>query len=259
MDEYIAPGWRQNLTEQGLCNFNALWRLELKPLDLPNEDRGGWSVVSLLVLKSTDGQKRRLIIKRQQGHTSHTLRHPFRGVPTFETEFYNILRYTRLGIPTIEPVYYSRRNSPSGLQAVLVTEYLDGYVSLNELGTTWQDQGQPNNGERIRVIKAIASILSKLHSKGLQHNCVYPKHLFIRKEKYDIQVRLIDLENTRWRPFGNGRRIRDLESLFRHAKGWSNTDRLRFFKDYCDIEHIDKNTSRLCRQIIKRNKRKLGQ
>jgi len=259
MDEYTAPGWRQNLAEQGLSDFDALWHLELKPLGLPNKGRGGWSTVGILTLKMPDGIDKRLIIKRQQGYTSFTVLHPFRGVPTFEKEFLNILRYKRLGIPTIEPVYYSKRHNSNGLQAVLVTEYLDGYVSLDELVSTWQGNGQASRIEHNRVIKAIASLLGKLHSKGLQHNCFYPKHLFIRIENDEIRVKLIDLENTRWRPFGNGRRIRDLESLFRRAKGWSDTDRLRFFKDYCDIEHIDKNTSRLCRQIIKRNKKKLGQ
>ncbi len=259
MNEFIAPEWRQILTDQGLADFNTLWRLELEPLDIPNTERGGWSTVSILTRKVSDGIEKRLIVKRQQKHTSFSFLHPFRGIPTFEKELYNILRYKQLGIPTIEPVYYSRRNSTNGPQAVLVTEYLDGYVSLNELVTTWQEHGQPNRFERIRVIKAVASLLRKLHSKDLQHNCFYPKHLFIKKENDKIRVKLIDLEKTKRRPFGNGRKVRDLESLHRHSQGWSSADRLRFIKEYCNIGRMDKNAKRLCRQIMRRNKKKLRQ
>jgi len=259
MDEYIAPGWRKNLAEQGLSDFETLWSLKLKPLDRPNtgRSRGGWSAVTLLALKSPGGHEKCLIVKRQQNHTSRTIRHPFRGVPTFEKEFRNILYYKRLGIPTIEPIYFARRNSPDGIQAVLVTEYLEGYQPLNELETTWQKYGRPDRAELNRLIKAMASLIGKLHSKGLQHNSLYPKHLFIQQKGDKTRVRLIDLETTKQRPIGNWRRIRDLESLHRRARGWSRIDRLRFYKTYCNVERLDKNAKRLCLKILKRNKKKL--
>ena len=261
MKEFIAPNWHQILINQGLSDFETLWSLKLKPLDRPNTGRGrsGWSTVTLLPLECPDGREERFIVKRQQNHTSRTIRHPFRGVPTFEKEFYNILYYKRLGIPTIEPVYYAQRNSPDGIQAVLVTEYLKGYQSLNELETTWQEHGRPDRAELNRLIKAMASLIGKLHSKGLQHNSLYPKHLFIQQKGDKTRVRLIDLETTKQRPFGNWRRIRDLESLHRRARGWSRIDRLRFYKTYCDVECLDKNAKRLCLKILKRNKKKVGQ
>jgi len=230
MKEFIAPKWHQILIDQGLADFDALWNLALKPLDRPNtgRSRSGWSTVTLLPLEFPDGREERLIVKRQQNHTSRTIRHPFRGVPTFEKEFYNIQHYRQLGIPTIESVYYARRNSPDGIQAVLVTEYLEGYRSLNELVTTWREHGRPNRVELNSLIKAVASLIGKLHSKGLQHNSLYPKHLFIHQEGDKTRVKLIDLETTKRRPFGNWRRIRDLESLHRRARGWSRIDRLRF-------------------------------
>jgi len=261
MDNYISPKWHQILAEKGLSDFDALWNLQLKLLDRPNTGRGsgGWSAVTLLTLELPGGREKRLIVKRQQNHTSRTVRHPFRGVPTFEKEFYNIQHYKRLGIPTIEPVYYAQRNSPDGTQAVLVTEYLEGYQPLNELETTWQEHGRLDRAELNRLIKAMASLIGKLHSKGLQHNSLYPKHLFIQQEGDKTRVKLIDLETTKRRPFGNWRRIRDLESLHRRARGWSRIDRLRFYKTYCDVECLDKNAKRLCRQIIRHNRKKLRQ
>ena len=257
MKQFIAEKWRQILKEQGLADFEALWNLQLKALDIPNEDRGGWSEVSLLPLELPDGHKNRLIIKRQQGHTSFSIRHPFRGIPTFEKEFYNILRCKKLDIPTIEPVYFARRRSPDGLQAVLITEYLEKYTTLKELENTWKKKGHPDNTERNSVITAVASLVNKLHTKGLQHNCLYPKHLFILQEEGKTNIRLIDLENTRWRPFGNGRKVRDLETLYRRTMEWSRTDRLRFFKAYCGVESLDANVERLCRQILRRNEKKM--
>jgi len=259
MDEYISPKWHQILTEKGLSDFDSLWSLQLKPLDKPNTGRGlgGWSAVALLKLQLPDGHEKRLIIKRQQNHTSFTVRHPIRGVPTFEKEFRNILHYKRLGIPTIEPVYFARRNSPDGIQAILVTEYLEGYISLADLETTWQEHGKPDRVELNTLIQAVASLIGKLHLHGLQHNSLYPKHLFIQHDKNQIRVILIDLETTKRFPIGNWRRIRDLEKLHRHAKKWSRNDRLRFFLAYCGIERLDKTAKRLCRQILRRNKIKL--
>lgn len=257
MKQFIAKEWRQILAKQGLADFDTLWNLQLKPMDIPNEDRGGWSMVSLLALKLPDGHEKRLIIKRQQGHTSFTIRHPFRGISTFEKEFYNILRFKRLAIPTIEPVYYAQRRSPDGLQAVMITEYLEKYAPLNEFENTWKKYERPHSTERNEVITAVASLINKLHSKGLQHNCLYPKHLFILQEEGKTDVRLIDLEKTRWRPFGKGRKVRDLETLYRRTMEWSRTDRLRFFKTYCGIESLDVNVGRLCRQILRRNKKKM--
>ncbi len=124
MEQFIAQKWRRIFAEQGLSEFDALWKLKLKSLDKPNEHQGGWSEVFLLPVELTSGHEKRFIIKRQQGYTSLTIRHPFQGVPTVEKEFHNILHYKRLGIPTIEPVYYARRNSSAGIQAVLITEYL---------------------------------------------------------------------------------------------------------------------------------------
>ena len=259
MKDFISPRWHQILADEGLCDFNAFWNLQLNQLDRPNTGRGsgGWSAVSLLSLGLGEGHEKHLIIKRQQSHKSRSIRHPFCGVPTFEKEFRNIVYYKQLGIPTIEPVYFAQRHTQEGTQAVLVTEYLEGYRSLAELKALWQKNGHPSRVELNRLIKALASLIAKLHSKGLQHNSLYPKHLFIKQEGNNIQVRLIDLETTKRRPFGNWRRIRDLESLLRRARGWSRIDRLRFYKIYCDIECLGKNSKRLCRQINRHNKEKL--
>ncbi len=259
MNEFIAPGWRKILNEQGL-DFDALWTLDLEPLDEPNTGRGqeGWSFVSSMPLQLPDGNRKHLILKRQQNHFSRSLLHPFRGVPTFQKEMSSILRYKKLRIPALEPVFFATRHTAEGLQAVLITEHLKGYTPLDVLVSTWQDQGFPSLAERHRLIKAIAAVVCRLHEKGQQHNCLYPRHLLIRQTGETIEVKLIDLEKSKRRPFGNKRRVRDLESLHRRAEGWSTTDRLRFLKAYCATDRLDENARALFQKILKRNRKKRG-
>ncbi len=251
--EFIAPEWRQILVKQGLDGFDTLWRLKSEPLDEPNKRRDGWSEATSWLIELSGGSQKRLILKRQQNYTSRTPFHPFRGIPTFKKEFINIMIFKRLGLPTIEPVYYAQRNIAGGLQAILITEHLEGYTSLDKLADIRLQYGQPNSFERNRIITAIASLMHKVHLQGMQHNHLYPKHIFIRQISDEIHVRLIDLEGSKWRPLGDGRRVRDLESLHRRSKGWNRGDRLRFLKAYCNIQQIDGKTKKLYRKIAKRN------
>jgi hypothetical protein len=203
-----------------------------------------------------DGKEKRLILKRQQNHTSRTVCHPVRGVPTFWKELYNILRFKQLGIAVVEPVYFCRRRTASGTQAILVTEYLEGYTPLDEWVGKWHRGGGANRLERDRLIKAVAVVVSKIHAEGMQHNCLYPNHLFVRQVDSDIQVRLIDLEKARWRPLGMARRVRDLESLHRHTAIVSRSDRLRFLLAYGGVARLDNKSKELHRRIVARHRKK---
>ncbi len=248
-ESFVAPRWRQILHQQGLTEFDAVWDLELAPLEEMNTGRGGWSKVSVFALRTADGRERKLIVKRQQNHTSRSLRHPFKGVPTFEKEFASILRFKRLGIPTVDPVYYACRNTARGVQAVLITEFLDGYCSLEELMNTWARRGWPERAERDQIIQAVAALLRRIHRMGFQHNCMYPKHLFIRQAHGTVAVRIIDLEKNKWRPLGTGRRVRDLGTLHRRAGAWGTGDHLRFLLAYCGIGRLDSRARTLCRRV----------
>jgi len=257
MRHYIAPGWQSVFLRAGL-DFDALWGLDLDPLDEPNTGRGknGWSAVSRFVLERPDGSEEQVIIKRQQNHFSRTIRHPFRGIPTFEKEIINILRYKRAGIPSLDPIYFSRRRAGDGIRAILITKFLEGYIALDDLVRTWVENGWPDRADRLRMIRALAAPVRKLHDAGFQHNCLYPRHLLVRRTGDDIRVKIIDLEKTKRRPLGIERRIRDLESLHRRTGGWSRTDRLRFLMAYAGSDRLDEKTRRLCRRILKRNRKK---
>ena len=258
MKKFIAPKWQKILTEQGLIDFEALWQLKLALLDNPNTGRGrnDWSAVSLLSLQLPNGQEKRLILKRQKNHISRTPMHLLRGIPTFEKEAKNALRFKKLGIPVMELVYYAKRRRGNDIEAVILTEYLDGYTSLDQLVNQWHEQGWPNGVKRKRLIEAIAHLIRDLHAHGVQFNSLYTQHIFIQQKGNETKARLIDLEKCKWRPFGNGRRIRDLKTLHRRTEDWSRYDQLRFLKAYCGIERLNKNAEDLCMKVERNQKNK---
>ena len=68
-------------------------------------------------------------------------------------------------------------------------------------------------------------------------------------------ARFIDLEKTRRLPFRSMTVRRDLDSLQRHAKGWSRTDRLRFYLAYRNEKKLSPCSKRLLKSIIGKRKR----
>lgn len=257
MKSFFDPQWQKVFLKQGLADFEILWQLDLTPLDKPNRGRSrdGWSSVCAMDLKLDNGLIKKLIIKRQQNHNSCTARHPFTGIPTFEKEILSILRYKQQNIPVIKPVYFAKRTE-NGVQAILITEFLDEFIALDNFVKKRKPATWPRN-KRNNLIKVVAQCVSRMHGSGLMHNSLYPKHIFVKQEGDVFLVRLIDLEKSLKGIFALNRRIRDLESLHRRAEGWSKADRIRFFYAYFNTDRLDKYAKNLCRRIIKKtgNKR----
>jgi len=94
-----------------------------------------------------------------------------------------------------------------------------------------------------------------MHQHRFQHTCLYPKHLFVRKNSDgSLDARFIALEKTRRLPFRSLTVRRDLDSLQRHAKGWSRTDRLRFYLAYRNEKKLSPCSKRLLKSIIGKRK-----
>lgn len=241
MKRYVSVAWASILRKRGLDSLDAFWRLELPEVDVPNRGRGnqGISVVSRMVLTLDGGKEKVLMVKRQQNYFSRTLLHPIRGILTFEKEVKNAFRYKMLDIPSIEPVFFERTNHPEGERAVLVTEYLDGYTSLDELVRGWQNADWPSHARRRHIIEAVALAVRKIHQGRQMHNSLYPKHIFLKDTDEGVRVRFIDLEKNKWSCLGNRRMIRDLATLNRRSTGWGRTDRLRFLMHYLGTDSMD--------------------
>jgi hypothetical protein len=249
MNDYIAPDWQRIFAFNGLHSFDDFWKLEAKWFEEPNQRRGGWSGVARCDLKLPEGGAARVFLKRQENHTTRTLAHPFRGMLTFVREFRQILRYQEHGIPSLTPLYFACRRENGNLRAILLTEELAGFRSLEEISREWKTTPRP---VRRAIIDAVARLLRQIHGHRLTHNCFYPKHVFLRLPPgRPVEARVIDLEKTKWQPFGFDRNFRDMRRL--NMPGWSGADRVRFFREYLGIPKLTPDAKRKWRRIARRH------
>lgn len=257
MKDFVNERWRPILAHNGLTDFNALWDLEAEWFEEPNHRRGGWSGVARCELDLPEGGKRAIFLKRQQNHGTFSWRHPLRGMPTFQREFKHIMHYRECGVPTLEPVYFAMRTIGKDQRAILVTEELAGFLSMEERAQGWLEGGVPARPIRLRFLRAVAGLLAQMHAKGIQHNCFFPKHVFTRQNPDgSVEARIIDLEKSRWRPAKTLSARRDLYSLTRQSLYWSRTDRLWFFKAYLGIGRLTPYAKWLWRDVESRSLKK---
>lgn len=247
MKDFIADGDQPILEAHQLNSFEALWALQLDPVDEPNIGRGGWSSVFRLELDEAV-----YYFKRQRDYLTRSLRHPL-GEPTFRREFRSIQRYQQLGIPALEAAFFGERKVAGERCAILLTRGLEGWQDLAE----WLERWPALDAEqRDSIIRVCATLAQRLHGAGQMHGCFYPKHIFLRARDGGYETCLIDLEKTRPLLLGKRDRIKDIEPLMRRAGPWSGADRQLFLQAYLQVPAASKEladwTLRLERQM--RNK-----
>ncbi len=257
MKDFINERWRPILAHNGLSDFKALWELKADWFEEPNHRRGGWSGVSRCELELPEGGTRAIFLKRQENHGTFSWRHPLRGIPTFQREFRKIMHYKACRIPSLEPVYFAVRSAGKDQRAILITEELTGFISMEDRARLWLEGGAPARPVRLRFLGAVAGLLAQMHARGIQHNCFFPKHVFTRLDPDgSVAARVIDLEKSRWRPARTLAARRDLYSLARQSLCWSRTDRLWFFKAYLGIERLTPYAKWLWRDVESRSLKK---
>lgn len=257
MKDFINERWRPILAHNGLRDFTALWELKADWFEEPNHRRGGWSGVSRCELALPDGGTTAIFLKRQENHKARIWSHPVHGAPTFLREFKHIMHYRACGVPTLEPVYFGMHKVGKDHRAILITEELSGFQSMEDRVQAWLKHGAPPRRERLAHLAAVAALLRQMHDHGIQHNCYFPKHVFTRvNADGTVDARVIDLEKSRWRPSRLLCAIRDLYTLNHHSLCWSKSDRLWFFKSYLQIDRLTSYAKWLWRLIERRSHRK---
>ncbi len=257
MKDYINERWQYILRHNGLSDFDALWQLDAPWFEAPNYRRDGWSGVSRYELTLPEGGTGIIFIKRQENHRARLWSHPIRGAPTFLREFRNIIHYHSRGIPTLEPVYFAMRKVGSDHRAILITEALTEFVSIEDRVQRWLKHGAPMRPIRLSILAAVAGVLRNMHAHGIQQNCFLPKHVFTRvNADGSVDVRIIDLEKSRWRPSKTLCAIRDLYTLNYNSLCWSRSDRLWFYMQYLNIPCLTPYAKWLWRNIAARSFRK---
>jgi hypothetical protein len=194
MRDYVAEQWRSILEHNGLRTFDDFWAREIAWFEPPNFRRGGWSGVGRWELPDPQGRRVGLFVKRQEDHVTRTWHHPFRGMATLRREFRNLRRFQHARLPGPALLYFGERRVGGHLRAMLVTEELAGFRSLEAWTEEWTRQGWPPPAARQQWITAVADVVQRMHAHRLQHNCLYAKHIFVKPvNSTEMEVCLIDL------------------------------------------------------------------
>ncbi len=256
MPTFFGDNWRSILTANKFDSFNTIWDLKTAWFEEPNIRRGGWSGVVKIDLDAPQGNVG-VFIKRQENHLTKSLLHPIRGRPTFEREFRNILRLRKNNIPTLEPVYFAKRNRKGDYQAILITKELAGYTPLESERFLTTGDLIKGRGHKDRLFKTVAEAIRAMHHHHYQHNCLFLKHLFIKSDGDSWDVKIIDLEKLKKTIFKRSAVYRDLYTLSRHAEGWSTKDRVKFFQAYVQEDKLSDKSKTLWKAIERKILRKL--
>ena len=256
MQTFIAPQHRALLSHNKLDKFERVWTYKASWFEEPNSRRGGWSGVGRLVLRDGTGKEQGIFLKRQENHQRRTFRHPFQGEPTFACEFKMMCYLASKGVPVPTPMFFSQQGCGERAQAILMTEELLHFTSLETVTEELFVTAKADISTRRSILRGVAATVRKMHAAGIQHRSLYPKHLFVRMAiENDPEVVVIDLEKSRRKFVSAIRTVYDLASLNRHAKYWSRTERLYFFKYYMGIKQLTPWAKFLCRLIYKRSHR----
>ncbi|MEE4462119.1 lipopolysaccharide kinase InaA family protein [Azotobacter chroococcum] len=210
--------------------FQSWWSRQGEWVEEPNVRRAGESGVQRLSATSVP-----LYSKRQTGHLYYSLRHPL-GRPTVLREQDALEAVERLGVRVPKIVFCSARKNGGKWQALLVTESLEGFVSLDDW---YRGEARQRWGEAVQrqMLEELALTLSRLHQGHWQHGCCYPKHIFVKVEETAgcprVEIALIDLEKSRQRLRVASASRRDLDQLHRHCPAMSPAE-WEFFKSVYD-------------------------
>lgn len=212
--------WLYGITHQ---QYDNLWSRDHQWYEPPNYRRGGWSGVCKVTLPRPVGDIT-VYLKLQSSHTYRSWLTLFRKRPTALREYQNITALKHSGVPTLDVEFFAIENE----KALLATRSLEGYQSLIDL-----DIDALSTRQRRRLIRAVARYIRRIHLLHYQHNCLYPKHIFVRAIGNDWSVRLIDLEKMRrtWRT--SSAMYHDLNTLYRRSLALFNQhDRFAFMRAY---------------------------
>lgn len=253
-DVYIAPRHQATLVLNKITTFDAVWDLHVDWFEDPNERRGGWSGVGRIDLSTSNNVKLGVFLKRQENHNRKTWLHPLQGMPTFLFEFKMMRFLASKQVPTLVPIFFGFHQQNGSLQAALMTEELAGFQSLEDATEKSFASKRPSLKQQRSLIAQVAQTVGKLHRAGVQHRSLYPKHLFVDKAgKRDVVVIDLEKSRTKWLPVM--RTFYDLSTLNRHAKYWSKTSRLCFYKQYFQVEKLNIYQKWLLNLIVKRSSR----
>ena len=126
--------------------------------------------------------------------------------------------------------------SPATQRSVVLTDALDGFVSLEEVANDWALNPMPTVVKR-RLLVAAADLAARMHAAGVFHRDFYLCHLLANAAKLadgDVELAVIDLHRAVVGGVARDARIRDLAALYYSAEAVPlvRTDIARFVGAY---------------------------
>jgi tRNA A-37 threonylcarbamoyl transferase component Bud32 len=190
----------------------------------PNIRRGGESGVLRVELEGLIFYK-----KQQVGHIYRSLLHPF-GYPTVAREAKALRAAASLGVSTPSLLHADIRKQGGVWHAVMVTEALDGYLSLEDYYGHNLDKSLGSRRHH-EILEAYGRELARLNLGRWQHGCLYLKHVFVDFSEACVKVALLDLEKARKRLTAKQAGRHDLRQVKRRS-GWSAEEWEAFCRGY---------------------------
>lgn len=233
VQRFLAPRYQLYFQQNQLDDFDALWSLDLDPVDAPNLERGGHSEVSRVTLDAQGLPSRTFFVKRQTNHLGRSLQRPL-GEPTFAREARNVATFHRLNIPALETAYFEERKNAGRWQAILITPELEGYADMIDIHSGWPDTPEPT---RARIIDSCGELLRTLHKRRWRHGSLYAKHVFLRADDaalHGFDARFIDLEKSRPLLLAGKEKRRDLQIFARRLTQWQAEEWRRLLSIYLE-------------------------
>ncbi len=185
-------------------------------------------------LHAPDGQV--LYSKRQINHFHRDLVHPF-GEPTILHEMKAMRALDQLGIRVPKVVFSAARKTETEWQALLITESLEGFISLEE----WY--GQPASPElRQQLIQQLANTVGRMHRAGWEHGRLYPKNIFVKvsgEREKKVEIALLGLAKSCHRLTAHSASLHDFEQFKQHRKPMPDEDWKAFASAYREVMESD--------------------
>lgn len=260
---FTDPEWKQDLQDAGYSDFDTWWNAEGDLVEKGNfwgkDERQSWSHVTRVQMPNG----KTIYLKRQQNHYPTNFLNRVRGLLTFQLEWKNYQRLQASGIPTMKVVHFAYRKSKNDKQCLLVTEELEGMISLHELLSHFNIHGYPSREIRLRILSAMLKTVKKLHTAGMLHNALLSRHVFLNIAIVDgkatiplnLRASLIDLERNKYTGPQSPKLIsKDLRLLHKKMPQWPQKDFIWVLKKYLEIDKLTPKAKIIARKLAKQNK-----
>jgi len=252
---YIAEKWRDILAFNNLDSYEKIWALQAAWFEEPNHRRGGWSGVSRIELKRPEGGVVGVFLKRQENHVTRTFRNPVKGVLTFSREFEVLRAFNEHNISSLDLILFDQWDDNGCRRACIMTEELDGYAPLSSKEYEMGGDLLASEQQKKQLFTKISALMHQMHRHGFKHGCFYPKHIFAKQlPEGDLDLRVIDLEKVKRLFCKEQAAFRDLDTLLRRSNGWSEEDKLAFFKIYQGEDVLTNRSKKLWKKLCNRKK-----